>query len=90
MKIYRSTQIQLGRVIDRVAGLDIQGDGLARQRLHEDLHATTPAQHQVKGTLLLDVVIRESSTVLQLFACEDQSLLVGRDALLVLAGFSTL
>ena len=64
VKISRSTQILESRVIDRVAGLDIQGDGLARQRLHEDLHATTQAQHQVKGGLLLDVVIRESSSIL--------------------------
>ena len=34
--------------------------------------------------LLLDVVVSECATVFELFASEDESLLVGRDALLVL------
>ena len=34
--------------------------------------------------LLLDVVVRQRAAVLQLLAGEDQALLVGRDALLVL------
>ena len=40
--------------------------------------------HQVKGRLLLDVVIRESPPVLQLLSGEDEPLLVRGDALLVL------
>ena len=39
---------------------------------------------EVKGGLLLDVVVREGATVLKLLASEDQTLLVGRDTLLVL------
>ena len=42
------------------------------------------AQHEVKRGLLLDVVVGESAAVLKLLAGEDQSLLVGGDALLVL------
>ena len=38
----------------------------------------------MKGRLLLDVVIRESSAILQLLSGEDQSLLVWWDSLLVL------
>merc|ERR1712032_993323 len=45
-------------IVDGVRGLDIQRDGLARQRLDEDLHAATETQHKVKRTLFLDVVIR--------------------------------
>eukprot|EP00962_Isochrysis_galbana_P011696 scaffold3299_cov116-Isochrysis_galbana.AAC.1 len=48
------------------------------------LHATAEAQHQVKGRLLLDVVVRQRAAVLELLAREDQTLLVRRDALLVL------
>ena len=40
--------------------------------------------HQVKGRLLLDVVIRESSAIFKLLSSEDQTLLVRGDALLVL------
>jgi hypothetical protein len=38
----------------------------------------------MKGGLLLDVVIRESATVLKLLASEDQALLVRRNSLLIL------
>jgi hypothetical protein len=38
----------------------------------------------MKGGLLLDVVIRESATVLKLLASEDQALLVRGNSLLVL------
>jgi hypothetical protein len=38
----------------------------------------------MKSRFLLDVVIRQSATVLELLASEDQALLVRRDALLVL------
>ena len=38
----------------------------------------------MKGGLLLDVVVAEGAAVLELLAGEDQALLVGRDALLVL------
>ena len=45
---------------------------------------TTEAEHQVEGGLLLDVVVRESAAILELLAGEDKTLLIGRDALLVL------
>ena len=46
--------------------------------------ATTETEHQVEGRLLLNVVVRESAAVLELLASEDETLLIGRDALLVL------
>jgi hypothetical protein len=38
----------------------------------------------MKGGLLLDVVIGEGSSILELLSSEDETLLVGRDAFLVL------
>ena len=38
----------------------------------------------MEGALLLDVVVRQGSSVLQVLPGEDESLLVGRDFLLVL------
>ena len=73
-----------GNIVDGVTGLNVQGNRLTRQGLDKDLHAASQTQHQVKGRFLLDVVIREGTTVLQLFASEDQALLVGWDALLIL------
>jgi hypothetical protein len=71
-------------VVNRVRGLDLERNRLAGKRLDEDLHATTQAEDEMQGGLLLDVVVRKSAAVLELLAGKDETLLVGRDALLVL------
>ena len=71
-------------VLNRVGLLNVKSDGLAGESLHEDLHATTEAEDQVKGGLLLDVVVLEGSSVLKLLASEDKALLIRRDSFLVL------
>ena len=71
-------------VLDRVARFNLQGDGLASESLDEDLHTAAEPEDQVEGALLLDVVVGEGSSVLQLLAGEDEPLLVRGDALLVL------
>lgn len=71
-------------VVDRVRRLNLKGDGLPSQGLDEDLHATTQAQDKMQGRLLLDVVVGEGATVLKLLARENETLLIGRNALLVL------
>ena len=42
------------------------------------------SEHEVERGLFLYVVVREGAAVLELLAGEDEALLVGRDALLVL------
>ena len=37
---------------------------------NEDLHAAAEAQHQVKGRLLLDIVVRQGAVVLEMLAGE--------------------
>ena len=49
------------------------------------LGTTSEAQDEMQSGLLLDVVIRESSAILELLAGKNQSLLVGWDAFLVWA-----
>merc|ERR1712142_612024 len=70
-------------VLDAIASLDFQGDGLASEGLHEDLHTAPQSKDEMEGGLLLDVIIGQSPSVLELLASEDQPLLVRRDALLV-------
>jgi len=41
-------------------------------------------EHKVKGGLLLDVVVLEGAAILELLACEDETLLVWWDSFLVL------
>jgi hypothetical protein len=71
-------------VLDGVSGLDVEGNRLTGEGLDEDLHTTSKSEDQMEGGLLLDVVVRESSAVLELLASEDESLLIRGDTLLIL------
>ena len=46
--------------------------------------SSTEAQDQVQGGFLLDVVVAEGASVLELLSGKDETLLIGGDALLVL------
>merc|ERR1712032_619323 len=63
-------------IVDRVRGLDVKRDRLAGERLHEDLHASPKAKHKVQGRLLLNVVVRKCTPVLELLSGEDEALLI--------------
>ena len=71
-------------VLNGVRWLDIKSDGLSGKSLHEDLHTTAEAEHQVESGLLLDVVVRESAAVFELLASEDEALLVWGNAFFIL------
>lgn len=49
-----------------------------------DSEAAAQAQHQVQGSLLLHVIVRQGAPVLQLLASKNEALLIRRDALLIL------
>ena len=62
-------------------GLDLDGS----------LTTSSKSEYQMEGGLLLDVVIRQGSSIFQLFTGEDKSLLIGRDTFFVLdLGFNVL
>ena len=46
--------------------------------------SSSQSEHQVEGGLLLDVVVRQSPSVLQLLPGKDQPLLIRRNAFLIL------
>merc|ERR1719152_1065222 len=71
-------------VFDGVGWFDIKGDGLTSQSLDENLHTTSESQDEMKGGLLLDVVIRESSSILKLLTGKDESLLIRWDTFFIL------
>merc|ERR1739838_962353 len=71
-------------VLNGIGRFDLKGDGLAGESFDEDLHTSPQSEHKMEGALLLDVVVGEGSSVLQLLASEDQSLLIWGDSLLVL------
>merc|ERR1712200_373560 len=43
-------------ILDGVGGLNLKGDSLAGEGLHEDLHTSPQTENKVKSALLLDVV----------------------------------
>ena len=49
-----------------------------------DLHAATKTKDQVECWLLLNVVVGQSATVLELLSGEDKTLLIWRNAFLIL------
>jgi len=85
--IWRNTFLILDlgfHILNGVSWLDIEGDGLTSESLDEDLHTTSESENEMEGGLLLDVVVGEGSTVLELLSSEDESLLIWWDTFLVL------
>jgi len=74
----RETSVALAA--DHLVAVELGGKSLER-RLND---TTTETEDQVESGLLLDVVVGESSAILELLTSEDQSLLVRGNALLVL------
>merc|ERR1712213_146334 len=63
-------------ILNGVRWFNLKGDGLASQCLDKDLHTTSQSKNQMQSTFLLDVVIREGSSIFQLLSSKDQSLLI--------------
>merc|ERR1712033_113381 len=71
-------------ILNGVGRFNLKSDGLASQGLDKDLHTSSQSEDQMQGALLLDVVVREGSSILKLLSGKDQSLLVWGNAFLVL------
>merc|ERR1711878_236161 len=71
-------------VLNGVRWLDIEGDGLSSESLDEDLHTTSESEDEMESGFLLDVIVGEGTSILELLTGEDKSLLVGWDTFLVL------
>merc|ERR1712180_424133 len=78
-------------ILNGVRRLNLKGDRFTSQRLNKDLHTSSKPKDKMESGLLLDVVVRQSPAVLQLFTSKNQSLLVWGDAFFVLnLGFHVL
>jgi hypothetical protein len=71
-------------VLNGVGLFDIEGDGLTSESLDENLHTTSKSEDEMESGFLLDVVVLESTSILELLTGEDKSLLVWGDSFLVL------
>ena len=50
-------------ILNGVRRLDVEGDGLSGEGLHEELHSTAESEDQMESRLLLDVVVAESAAI---------------------------
>ena len=64
-------------VVDGIRGFDLERNGLAGKSLHENLHTATETEDEMKGRLLLNVVVGQRAAILELFAGKDKTLLIG-------------
>jgi len=78
-------------IFNGVRRLHFQSDCFASQCFDKNLHATSQTQDQVKGRLLLDVIVRQGTTIFQLLTSKDQTLLIWGNTLFILnLGFDIL
>merc|ERR1712142_931091 len=71
-------------IFNGVRGFNLEGDGLSSQSLDEDLHTSPESENKMECGFLLDVVVREGSSIFQLLSSKDQPLLVWGNSFLVL------
>merc|ERR1712112_811633 len=74
--IWRDSFLVLDLGLDVFNGIrrfNLEGDGFSSQSLDEDLHTSSQSENQMQGAFFLDVVIGESSSVLELLSSKDQS-----------------
>merc|ERR1719317_1171160 len=71
-------------VLNGVGWFNLQGDSLACQGLDKYLHASPESENKMECALFLDIIVRQSSAIFQLFTGEDQPLLIWGNSLLVL------
>jgi hypothetical protein len=71
-------------IVNGVRWFNIKSDGLSSEGLDEDLHTTSQSKNQVKSRFFLNIVVTEGSSIFQLLASEDKSLLIGGDTFFIL------
>merc|ERR1719259_249926 len=71
-------------ILNGVRWFNFQSNSFTSEGLDKDLHTTSETKDQVKGGLLLDVVVGEGPAVFQLLASKDQPLLIRGNTFLVL------
>jgi hypothetical protein len=78
-------------IFNGIRSLNVKGNGFASQSLNKNLHTTSQSKNQMKSGLLLDVIIRQSSSIFELFSSKNKSLLVRWNSFFILNfGFNIL
>jgi hypothetical protein len=61
-------------IVDGVGRLNLERDSLSSQGLDEYLHTATKTKNEMKSRFLLNVVVGEGTTILELLSSEDEML----------------
>jgi len=67
-----------------VSWLHIKSDSPSSEGFDEYLHASSESEYKVESSFLLDVIVAESSFIIELLPSKDESLFMRRDAFFVL------
>jgi len=71
-------------IFDGIRWLYLKGNGFSSESLDKDLHTTSKTEHEMKGALFLNVVVRESAPIFELLSGKDKTLLIWWNTFLVL------
>src|SRR5438046_574967 len=71
-------------IIDGIRGFHFKRNSFPRESFDENLHPSTQAKNKMKSGLLLNIIIRQGTSIFELFASKDQTLLIRWDSLFVL------
>jgi len=85
--IWRNTFLILDFCLDVFNGvrwLNLKSDGFSCQGFDKDLHSSSETKYKMESWLLLNVIIRKSAAIFQLLASKDETLLIWRNAFLIL------
>jgi len=85
--VWRNTFFVLDLLFDVFNGVrrfNFKSDGFSSKSLYKDLHSTSESENKMKSGFFLDVVVSESSSVIELFSSKDKSLLIWRNTFFVL------
>merc|ERR1712135_113305 len=71
-------------IVDGITWLNLKSDGLTSQGLDKDLHTSSKSQDKMECGFLLDIVVAQGASILQLLSSKDQTLLIWWDSFFVL------
>jgi len=70
--------------INGVTWFNIKSNGFSCQCLNKDLHSSSKSQDEMKCRFFLNVIVRKSSSIFQLFSSENKSLLIWWNSFFIL------
>jgi len=71
-------------IFNCIRWFDLKGDCFPGQGFDKDLHSSSETEYEMKSWFFLDVVVRKRTSIFQLLASKDQTLLIWGNSFLIL------